>query len=143
MLTKLHIYIIFLPFISALFSSFLFLFFQLFLNKKYFSNLQISFFITFFLFMIVIYELSPKLSDQQIFYSVFVYLCSSYIFVNLIQLTVSSLQLTILRIIYLNPGISRKSLIKKYNSSYIFEERITTAIASIVIGIVFFIYNKI
>ena len=124
MLTKLHIYIIFLPFISALFSSFLFLFFQLFLNKKYFSNLQISFFITFFLFMIVIYELSPKLSDQQIFYSVFVYLCNSYIFLYLIQLSVSSLQLTILRIIYLNPGISRKRIIKKYNSNHIFEERI-------------------
>ena len=32
--------------------------------------------------------------------------------------------MTILRIIYLNPGISRKKIIKKYNSSHIFEERV-------------------
>jgi len=32
--------------------------------------------------------------------------------------------LTILRIVYLNPGISRKEIMKKYNSSHIFEERL-------------------
>jgi hypothetical protein len=42
----------------------------------------------------------------------------------LIQAPIRSLQLTILRIIYLNPGISRKEIIKKYNSKHIFEERI-------------------
>jgi hypothetical protein len=43
---------------------------------------------------------------------------------NLIQIPVSALQLTILRIVYLNPGISKKEIIKKYNSDHIFEEKI-------------------
>ena len=124
MLAKLDIYIIFLPFISVLVSSILFLFFQLFSNKNYLSNLIISFFVIFFLILIIIYKLSPNLNDQEIFYLIFAYLCSSYIFMCLIQAPISSLQLTILRIIYLNPGISRKEIIKKYNSKHIFEERI-------------------
>tara|TARA_Y100000031_G_scaffold86642_1_gene95297 strand:- start:294 stop:791 length:498 start_codon:yes stop_codon:yes gene_type:complete len=124
MLAKLDIYIIFLPFISVLVSSILFLFFQLFSNKNYLSNLIISFFVIFFLILIIIYKLSSNLNDQEIFYLIFAYLCSSYIFMCLIQAPISSLQLTILRIIYLNPGISRKEIIKKYNSKHIFEERI-------------------
>ncbi len=124
MLTKLPIYIIFLPFISILFSSSLFLFFQFFSNKKYLSNLIISFFLIFVLILIIIFEFSQNLSEQQIFYLIFAYLCNSFIFMCLIQTPISSLQLTILRIIYLNPGISRKEIIKKYNSKHIFEERI-------------------
>jgi len=124
MLAKLPIYIIFLPFISILFSSSLFLFFQFFSNKKYLSNLIISFFLIFVLILIIIFEFSQNLSDQQIFYLIFAYLCNSFIFICLIQTPISSLQLTILRIIYLNPGISRKEIIKKYNSKHIFEERI-------------------
>ena len=124
MLAKLPIYIIFLPFISILFSSSLFLFFQFFSNKKYLSNLIISFFLIFVLILIIIFEFSQNLSDQQIFYLIFAYLCNSFIFMCLIQAPISSLQLTILRIIYLNPGISRKEIIKKYNSKHIFEERI-------------------
>ena len=124
MLAKLPIYIIFLPFISILLSSSLFLFFQFFSNKKYLSNLIISFFLIFVLILIIIFEFSQNLSDQQIFYLIFAYLCNSFIFMCLIQTLISSLQLTILRIIYLNPGISRKEIIKKYNSKHIFEERI-------------------
>ena len=122
--TKLHIYIIFLPFISIFLSSILFLFFQLFLNKKYLLNLVISFFLISFSILFIIYKLSPNLSDQQIFYIIFAYLCNSYIFVTLIQMPISSLQLTLLRIISLNPGISRKKIIKRSNSNHIFYERI-------------------
>ena len=43
---------------------------------------------------------------------------------NLVQACVSSLQLTILKIIYLNPGISKKEIIKKYNSKHLFEQRV-------------------
>ena len=122
--TKLHIYIIFLPFISIFLSSILFLFFQLFLNKKYLLNLLISFFLISLSILFIIYKLSPNLSDQQIFYIIFAYLCNSYIFVTLIQMPISSLQLTLLRIICLNPGISRKKIIKRYNSNHVFNERI-------------------
>ena len=124
MLTKLHIYIIFFPFISIFLSSILFFFFQLFLNKKYLLNLVISFFLISFSILFIIYKLSPNLSDQQIFYIIFAYLCNSYIFVTLIQMPISSLQLTLLRIIRLNPGISRKKIIKRYNPNHVFDERI-------------------
>ena len=122
--TKLHIYIIFLPFVSIFLSSILFLFFQLFLNKKYLLNLLISFFLISFSILFIIYKLSPNLSDQQIFYIIFAYLCNSYIFVTLIQMPISSLQLTLLRLIRLDPGISRKKIIKRYNSNHVFDERI-------------------
>ena len=36
---------------------------------------------------------------------------------NLIQATVSSIQLVLLKIIYLNPGISRKDILKKYKQA--------------------------
>ena len=42
----------------------------------------------------------------------------------LVQAPISSLQLTLLRMIYLNPGIKKKEILKKYNSNNIFKERI-------------------
>jgi len=122
--TKFHICIIFLPFFLVLLSSVMFLLFQIFVNKNYLSNLIISFLLIFFLLLVVIYKLSPSLTGQQIFYLIFAYLCSSFIFMCIIQSPISGLQFTILRMIYLNPGISRKKIIKKYNSNHIFEERI-------------------
>ena len=121
---KLYIYIIFLPFISILFSSILFSFFQFFFKKKYFINLMISLIFIFFFIMFFIYKLNFNLSDHQIFYIIFAYLCNSFIFMHLVQAYVSSLQLTILIIIYLNPGISKKEIIKKYNSKHLFEQRV-------------------
>ena len=124
MLTKLNVYIIFFPFVSVLLSSILFLFLQIFFNKKYFLNLLISLFLAFIFILIVIYLLLPNLNDHQIFYLIFVHLCNSFIFMSLIQLPISSLQLTILRMIDLNPGITKKEILKKYNPNRIFEERI-------------------
>jgi hypothetical protein len=43
---------------------------------------------------------------------------------NLVQACVSSIQLTLLKIIYLKPGISKKEILKKYNSNNLFEQRI-------------------
>ena len=124
MLTKLPIYIIFLPFLSILLSSILFLFLQFLSNKKYLSNFIISFFVIFVLIVIIIYEFGQNLNNQQIFYLIFAYLCNSFIFICLIQTPISSLQLTLLRMIHFNPGISRKKIIKKYNFNNVFEERI-------------------
>ena len=124
MLTKLPICIIFLPIVSILLSSILFLFLQFLSNKKYLSNLIISFFVIFVLILIIIYEFGQNLNNQQIFYLIFAYLCNSFIFICLIQTPISSLQLTLLRMIHLNPGISRKKIIKRYNSNHIFDERI-------------------
>ena len=124
MLTKLSIYLIFLPFVSVLFSSIVFLFFQFISNKKYLSNLIISFFIILLVNLIIIYKLNDYLNDQQVFYLIFAYLCNSFIFMCLVQTPISSLQLTLLRIIHSNPGINKKKIINKYNSHHVFEERI-------------------
>ena len=85
---------------------------------------MISLIFIFFFIMFFIYKLNLNFNNDQIFYIIFVYLCNSFIFMNLVQSCVSSVQLTILKIIYSNPGISRKKIIKKYNSSHLFEQRI-------------------
>ncbi len=124
MLTKINIYIIFLPFVSVLVSSIIFLFLQILFNKKYMLNLLISLALALIFILIIIYLLFADINVHQIFYLIFVHLCNSFIFMSLVQLAISSLQLTILRIVYLNPGITKNEILKKYNSDRIFEERI-------------------
>ena len=124
MLTKFNILIILLPFLSVFISSILFLIFQIFNNKNYLFNLLVSFFIVLLIFLFTIYNISYKISEIEIFYLIFSYICSFYLFVCLVQSQISSLQLTILRMIYLYPNINKKEMLKKYNANKIFEERI-------------------
>ena len=124
MLTKLNIVVIFLPFLSVFVSSILFLIFQKISNKNYLLNLIVSFFIIFFLILIVTYKINSNISDKEVFYLIFTYICFFWLFLCLIQSQVSSLQLTILRMIYLYPGINKKQILKKYNINNIFKERI-------------------
>ena len=124
MLTKFQIYIILAPFLATLILSFLFLFFQIFSNKKYLFNLFVSFILIFLLVIFFVYKFNQNLNDQQIFYLIFSFLCNSYIFMNIVQVPISSIQLTILRIVYLNPKITKRQIIQKYNASQIFEERL-------------------
>jgi hypothetical protein len=121
---NLNISIILLPFMLVIFSSLIFLFLRIFVKKKYFLNLLISLIFSFFLVLFFIYKTNDLLNEHQIFYLIFSYLFSSFIFMNLIQASVSSLQLAILRIVYKKPGITKKQIIKKYNSNRVFEERI-------------------
>ena len=124
MLTELNIVVIFLPFLSVFISSILFLIFQKISNKNYLLNLIVSFFIIFFLILIVTYKINSNISDKEVFYLIFTYICFFWLFLCLIQSQVSSLQLTILRMIYLYPGINKKQILKKYNINSIFKERI-------------------
>jgi len=124
MLTKLNIIVILLPFFSVFISSILFLIFQIFSNKNYLLNLIISFLTIFSLILIITYKISSSINDKEVFYLIFTYMCTFYLFMCLIQSQVSSLQLTILRMIYLYPGISKKEILKKYNANNIFNERI-------------------
>jgi hypothetical protein len=145
MLTKFQIIIISIPFIAVLISSILFLFIQIFFSKKYLLNLLISFFLIFILIFVFVYKLNHNLNDRQIFYLFFAYLCNSFIFMNLIQVPISSIQLTILRLVYLNPGISKKKITKKYNANHIFEERLRRLESSNIIHknkSLFFLKNK-
>ena len=124
MLTKLNIVVVFLPFLSVFISSILFLIFQKISNKNYLLNLIVSFFVIFFLILIVTYKINSNISDKEVFYLIFTYICFFWLFLCLIQSQVSSLQLTILRMIYLYPGINKKQILKKYNINNIFKERI-------------------
>lgn len=124
MLTKLNIIVILLPFFSVFISSIIFLIFQIFSNKNYLLNLIISFLTIFSLILIITYKISSSINDKEVFYLIFTYMCTFYLFMCLIQSQVSSLQLTILRMIYLYPGISKKEILKKYNANNIFNERI-------------------
>ena len=124
MLTKLNIIVILLPFFSVFISSILFLIFQIFSNKNYLLNLIISFLTIFSLILVITYKISTSINDKEVFYLIFTYMCTFYLFMCLIQSQVSSLQLTILRMIYLYPGISKKKILKKYNANNIFNERI-------------------
>ena len=121
---KFHFFIISLPFVLVFFSSILFLISRVIFVKKYFLNLIICLIFNFFTILFFIYKFSIDLNDQQIFYLIFAYLLNSFILINLIQASVSSLQLAILRVIYLNPGISKKKIISKYSASHVFAERI-------------------
>ena len=133
MLTKINLYIIILPFFSVFINSILFFLMQLFNKKKYLLNLLISFFITNIGFVVNIYILNNRITDEHIFYLCFIFLCNSFIFMSLVQLPISSLQLTILRMINLNPGIKKKKILKKYNPSLIFDERIKRLISTDII----------
>ena len=124
MLTKLNIIVILLPFFSVFISSILFLIFQIFSNKNYLLNLIISFLTIFSLILVITYKISSSINDKEVFYLIFTYMCTFYLFMCLIQSQVSSLQLTILRMIHLYPGISKKEILKKYNANNIFNERI-------------------
>ena len=131
---NLNIFIIFMPFVLSILSAILFLFLQTFLKKEYFTNLIISLILILILNLFIIYRLNFHLDENKIFYLIFVYLCNSFIFMNLIQASVSSIQLVLLKIIYLNPGISRKAILKKYNSKNLFEQRLKRLKSGNIIG---------
>ena len=96
----------------------------MFSNKNYLLNLIISFSTTLFLLLILSYKISSNVTYQEVFYLIFTYICSFYLFICFIQAQVSSIQLTILRMIYLNPNITKKRIIKNYNVNNMFEERL-------------------
>ena len=132
---NLNTFIIIMPFILSMFSAILFLLLQIFLKNKYFTNLVISLILILMLNLFIIYRLNYNLDENKIIYLIFVYLCNSFIFMNLIQASVSSIQLVLLKIIYLNPGISRKDILKKYNSNHIFEQRLKRLKSGNIIGV--------
>ena len=132
---KMQIYIILLPFVFSFFASILFLFFQLIIKKKYFLKLLASLIIIFFVILFFIYKTKISFNNEQIFYLIFVYLCNSFIFLNIIQACISSLQLAVLRMIYFKPGISRKTIIAKYSPVIIFDQRIKRLVAADIISV--------
>ena len=63
---------------------------------------------------------------KEFIYIFFAYLCMSFVFMNLIQVPISSLQVKILRIIKKNNGLKESKIFNIYNANHIFEERFNT-----------------
>ena len=122
--TELKILIILLPFAAVLISSIFFLIFQIFLDKSYLFNLVISFFIVLFLILTQVFKLNFLITIKEIFYIIFSFMCSFYLFTCLIQSQISSIQLTLLRIINSFKKITKKKILEIYNVNNIFEERL-------------------
>ena len=127
-MNKLNFLIIFSPFVFTLFYVLVFFLVQQLSNKKYLSKLIYSFILVLLLEIFSVIKFYNLLDTQQIFYILFVFICNSFIFMNLIQIPISSLQVKMLRIISKNNDLNEKKINLKYTPSNIFEERITTFI---------------
>lgn len=114
-------YIIVIPFLSLGIILFQFFLLQLFSRKKM-NNFIIS---TSTLIIINLIYLILNLKLISIFYSIFILLTvimNIYIFLNIIQLPVSSIQINILRVLN-KRSMTKKQLLLQYNDSKIFNIR--------------------
>ena len=114
-------FILVLPFLSFGITAFQFYLLQLF-SKKSFNNFILS--ILTLLIINFIY-LFLNIHLISIFYFTFVLLTmimNVYIFLNIIQLPISSIQINILRVLNKN-NMTKEKLLKQYNDTKIFEIR--------------------
>jgi hypothetical protein len=129
-MNKIELAVIFLPLILTFFYILTFFILQQIYSERYLGNLIYSFIFNFIANICLIYKFSYIFGNHQIFYIVVVYLCGGYIFMNLIQIPISSLQAKILKMIYSDLNLTEKSILTKYNSSNVFEERIKTFLSN-------------
>lgn len=124
MLSKYNIFIIIFPFLSIFLSSLIFLVLQNINNKNYFYNLILSFILILCFIIFFILKIFISIENKEILYIIFSYSCLFHLFMCLIQAQISSVQLTLLRMINLNPNLNKKKLLKKYNANKMFNERV-------------------
>ena len=103
-MNRLNFLIVFSPFVFTLFYVLVFFLVQQLSNEKYLSKLIYSFIFVLLLEIFLITKFYNFLNIQQIFYILFIFICNSFIFMNLIQIPISSLQVKLLRIISKNNG---------------------------------------
>jgi len=125
-MNKLNFLVLFLPFIFTFFYSLTFLILQQISDKKYLSKLIYSFLFLLLLKIILIIKFYNFFNIQEIFYILFAFTCNCFIFMNLIQVPISSLQVKLLRMVSKNKGIKEKKINSLYDSNRIFEERLKT-----------------
>jgi hypothetical protein len=108
--------------IITFFSLFILFFVSQFLRNKKIQNIFFSIlfiFIINFLFIAINYTM---LTDFYICYLILTFVMNIYIFINILNLPISSIQINILRLIKKN-NISEKKLFKIYNDEKIFDIR--------------------
>ena len=119
-----NLLIIFFPFFSTLCYALFFLLIQQFKKDTYLKNLIYIFLFIVIIKVYVIFKFNYFFNYHEIFYIFFVFLCNSFIFMNTIQVPISSMQFALLRIIESSPNLSEKDIQKKYNPNIVFDERI-------------------
>ena len=125
-MNKFDFLILLLPFLSTSIYVLTFLVSQILKRDSYLSNLLYSFIFILSIKIILAFIFQDLIEIKELMYIFFVFFCSSFIFMNLIQVPISSLQVKILRIIKKNNGIKESKIYNIYNANHIFEERFNT-----------------
>ena len=115
-----------LPFLTTLIYVLTFFISQLLKRNSYLSNLLYSFVSILVIKIILVFIFKDLIEIKEFIYIFFSYLCMSFVFMNLIQVPISSLQVKILRIIKKNNGLKESKIYNIYNANHIFEERFNT-----------------
>ena len=97
--------ILLLPFFSTSIYVLTFLITQILKRNSYLSNLLYSFILILSIKIILAFIFQDLIEIKELMYIFFVFFCTSFIFMNLIQVPISSLQVKILRKIKKNNGI--------------------------------------
>ena len=125
-MNKFDFLILLLPFLTTLIYVLTFLISQLLKRNSYLSNLLYSFVLILVIKIILVFVFKDFIEIKEFIYIFFAYLCMSFVFMNLIQVPISSLQVKILRIIKKNNGLKESKIYNIYNAKHIFEERFNT-----------------
>jgi hypothetical protein len=129
-MNKLNFLILFLPFISSFVYVFIFFISQILRKKRYLSNLIYSFILVLIIKIILVFNFIDYIEFKYLSFLFLVFFCNGFIFMNLIQVPISSLQVKLLRIIHKSNGIKESKIYSLYNANHIFEERLKTFIAN-------------
>ena len=125
-MNKFDFLILLLPFLTTLIYVLTFFISQFLKRNSYLSNLLYSFVLILVIKIILVFIFKDLIEIKEFIYIFFAYLCMSFVFMNLIQVPISSLQVKILRIIKKNNGLKDSKIYNIYNANHIFEERFNT-----------------
>ena len=127
-MNKFDFLILLLPFLTTLTYVLTFFISQFLKGNSYLSNLLYSFVLILVIKIILVFIFKDLIEIKEFIYIFFAHLCMSFVFMNLIQVPISSLQVKILRIIKKNNGLKESKVYNIYNANHIFEERFNTLI---------------
>lgn len=119
-----QIYVILYPFILQTFIVLVYLIIQQINNSSYLKKLYFLFFIFFTFTLILNIKFFHYLVLQEMIYIYFCFFCNFFIFLNFIQVPISSLQINLLRLINNCPNLEKNQIISKYNLEEIINLRI-------------------
>lgn len=100
---------------------------------NYLKNLFYTFFFVLISISLIILKFFNHINFQEIVYLYFSFFCISFISFNLIQLPISSLHVSLIRMIKKYPNINKNQIQIKFNLKNIFDQRIKRLIKTNII----------